>query len=155
MHPHCRNAVAAHSRLYRFKQSRTDALVLFRCLYIQPMNKRFIRSFDPRIPAAADHPVVIIRRDPKHIPTVKVILFDIEQIFVDTRYSSKRVLACKTMKIISPLYLTSYNLISMLSFFLLHIGKPDISPTVLTKPPEIHIARDSKHTVSTRFSLVR
>jgi len=57
------------------------------------MNKRFIRSFDPRIPAAADHPVVIIRRDPKHIPTVKVILFDIEQIFVDTRYSSERVLS--------------------------------------------------------------
>ena len=92
MYARYRNAVAAHFRLDRFEQSRSDTFVFFRRLYVQPMYKRFVRCFDPRISAAADHPVAVIHRDPEPIPTVKVMLFDIEQILIDPRKSPERVL---------------------------------------------------------------
>ncbi len=45
------DASAAHPRFNHIKQRGTDTFVFLGCLYIQPIDKRFGRSFDLGIPA--------------------------------------------------------------------------------------------------------
>ena len=102
-----------HGALGSRQKGRADAPAFFRCFDIQSVQKGLGGVGDSGIADAADHPVMLIHGDPEEITLIKIALMNMKKVFIEPGDPPRASLACRTMKIRSSRYRSSYGLITM------------------------------------------